>query len=537
MLSTRFMDCGRAIAAATLTVAIASSAIAQTSTRIGRTDSGYELLDRRLQADEIGGINDLNRTRSILDSDRAVDVSKVDKAKLANLMSEAVAESTRLYNSLYNDYSRNPSLRSLLQELQQLQGLTKRLNQDIASGTRLDYVLTDFRELDADWRVFSHRAAQASGISSATKQSLGRIDTIDKEVGKLFKVEPTLDRRALLRELATLENSLYNLADELEREIGNSSTAMQLATTVRKLQQQVTRSEDMIYDNATYDRIVTEHNRFEQSWEPILSQLGAINNRYIEQAVRRIVEADNRVHELLWIDNSSNRAQLKQTADALIRDVDEFYSRTPLKLLLTFKDASSTLQMADDFYGTVQNFKDGLASNASDQNLIESYGYVEEFGLVFVRTFSKIKSQQGIVVLSEIEDGLAALRSELNLGGTVSQVDTRRLTPIAASLDNLADQLDMDVRQWLNTERPAYRAEAQTASANFRKRTQRLHQLMDTEPSLQELQKETDALYRDWLAIYDFLGKSRSTSDRAILSQIAREIMADISDLNSSLRL
>lgn len=537
MLSTRFMDYGRAIAAATLTVTIASSAIAQTTPRISRTDGSYDLLDRRLQSNEIGGLDDLNRSRSIFDTNRPVDVSKVDKTKLANLMAEAISESARLYNSMYNDYSRNTSLRPLLQELQQLQAQTKRLSEDIKAGTKLEYILTDFRELDADWRVFSHRATQANGLSSATKQSLGRIDTIDKEVGKLFQVEPTLDRRALLRELATLENSLYNLAGELEREVSTSTTSLQLANTVRKLQQQVARSEDMILDNYPYDRIVTEHNRFERSWETILSQLGTISNRYIEQAVRRIVEADNRIHELLWLDNSASRTQLKQTADALIRDVDEFYSRTPLKLLLAFKDATTTLRLADEFYGTVQNFKDNLASNASDQQLIESYGYVEQYGLDFVRTFRKIKSQQGIVVLNEIEDGLAAIRSELHLGGTVADVDTRRLTPIAASLENLADQLDMDVRQWLNTERPAFRTEAATASSNFRKRTQRLHAMMDAEPTLQELQKETDELYRDWLVLYDFLGRSRSSSDRAILSQVAREIMADLTDLNSSLRL
>jgi hypothetical protein len=51
--------------------------------------------------------------------------------------------------------------------------------------------------------------------------------------------------------------------------------------------------------------------------------------------------------------------------------------------LLNFKNATGTLQIADNFYGTVQNFKDNLDRNESDQELIESYRYVEEYGTIF----------------------------------------------------------------------------------------------------------------------------------------------------------
>jgi hypothetical protein len=141
-----------------------------------------------------------------------------------------------------------------------------------------------------------------------------------------------------------------------------------------------------------------------------------------------------------------------------------------------------------------------------------------------------------VVVLREIEDGIAALRTELNLGGTVSQVDTRRLVPIAASLENLADQLNYDVRNWMNAERPTYRAEVTAAAAAFLTRTQRMHRMLDAQPTLQELQRETDSLYTEWKTIYGYLDRCR-TADRTNLSQVAAEIRIDLTDLNSSLRL
>ena len=525
---------GRAIVTALLTVTIASTAMAQ-SIRLSRTGTELEDLSRRLPAGDIGSLQDL-RSRPTLSSTRPVDYTKVDKRALANLMKETLDESGRLYAALDADYRRNANLRPLMTDLRKLQNLTGQINQDMTAGMALESIVVDFRQVDADWRLLSHRMAQTAGLSSNTMQSVDRIDRLDQQVGKLFQVEPSLDRRALQQQLGILENALFNMSDELRRDTTGSAKITQMSSDARKLQQQVTRINDLVIDDYPYERIVSEYNRFERVWAVMLDQVRTVNNAYVVRAVRRIVDADNLMHELLWIENTTSRPQLKQTADALIRDVDEFYNRTPLKLLLSFKNAAGTLQVADNFYGTIQNFKDVLDRNESDQQLMESYRYVEEYGTIFVRTFSTMKSQAAIVVLREIEDGIAALRAELNLGGTVSQVDTRQLTPIAASLDNLAYQLEYDVRNWLNTERPAYRAEVTAATAAFSKRTQRIHMMLDSEPTLQVLQRETDSLYQEWKTVYEFLSRCR-TADRVNLSQLATEIRIDLTDLNSSLQL
>ncbi len=534
MQALRTPEFGRAIVTALLTVSIASSAMAQTS-RISRTEADFNDLNRRLPAGEIGSLEDL-RSRPTVPAPRSVDYSKVDKRALANLMKETIDESGRLYASLDADYRRNLSLRPMLSDLQKLRGLANLVSQDMAAGVALENIVADFRQIDADWRLLSHRLAQSAGLSSTTLQSIDRIDRLDQQVGKLFQVEPSLDRRALQQQLGILDSSLYNISDALRRDLNASTKVSMMVSDTRKLQQQVARIDELVIDNYPYERIVSEYNRFERAWAVMLDQVTAISNPYIERSVRRIIDADNLIHELLWIENTTSRAQLKQTADALIRDVDEFYNRTPLKLLLTFKNATGTLQIADNFYGTVQNFKDNLDRNESDQELIESYRYVEEYGTIFVRTFSALKSQAAIVVLREIEDGMAALRAELNLGGTVSQVDTRELIPIAASLDNLAYQMEFDIRAWMNKARPTYRAEVTAASAAFMKRTQKLHNMLDSEPTLQELQRETDSLYQEWKTVYGFLSKC-TTEERLNLSQIASEIRRDLTDLNSSLRL
>ena len=114
MHTTRFMELGRALGAALLTVTIASSAIAQPATRISRTDSDFDSLNSRLAPGEIGSIDSSFRPRSILNSGRAVDLAKVDKAKLTNLMKESFDESSLLYTALEADFRRNPDRKSVV---------------------------------------------------------------------------------------------------------------------------------------------------------------------------------------------------------------------------------------------------------------------------------------------------------------------------------------------------------------------------------------------------------------------------------------
>jgi hypothetical protein len=271
-------------------------------------------------------------------------------------------------------------------------------------------------------------------------------------------------------------------------------------------------------------------------WSTLYTKLRTVDNRYIERSTRHIMDADDALHDLMWLEKQSNRERLRQVADALTRDVDEFFNRTPLKLLVHFKDVASILETADNFYGTVQNFKDCLARNEDDRTLLDCFRYVEEYGADFVRSFAPLRSTAGRVVLREIEDGIASLRSELNLSGSTTSIDTRQMLASAANLENLADHLDLDVQQWLSRDPQSFRTEALRASTQFVQRTRRLHRLLQSRPSVTELRRETGDLYEDWRKIYSYLGQCR-TEDRQHIAYLARDISTAIYNLRTPLEL
>lgn len=533
------MEWCRAAATALITITISlsltttSSVMAQPPTRIGDNSTNFNDFNQLLQN---GSRSNFPNQRNQGPSGTTVDLTKVDARVLANLMRETVSESEKLYRSLERDYQRNPEVRSLLRELVTQRARAARLTSDMQAGASLERLLPDMQKLDSDWHYLSNQMSQTRQLSRTTVDSQERIDRLQRQLEKLFEMEPQLDRRALLVELSALDSAMKNLVQELETDFSSGVNFSDLIIDARKLDRQAYRVQELVLDQHQYHDVVAGYNRFSQMWTALRPKMQMVQNRYIDRTIRDIMMVDDRLHDLLWIEQQTSRDDLKQIAGSLMRDVDEFYARLNLKLMLNFKDVNSILEEADNFYGTVKNFNDSANANASSQQLLRDYQVVEEYGNKFVRAFAPLKSRTGQVVLREIEDGIVGLRNELNLSGTVSTIDTRRLIPIAATLETLADELSLDVGQWLNRERPTYAGEVLDNVQRFVQRSSRLHSQMQYRPTSQELQREMSDLVQEWRNVYEDLGKCR-TEHRSRLIRLSSEISEAIFELRTPLQL
>lgn len=508
-------------------VLISPLASAQFS-RISRTDVETR---NQLPSGDLGAA-EIRRGPGLFGSQRRPNLAQVDRRQLSSLISQLQSEIGRLASALEADYRRDTRLRPLLIELIAVREQLRQLAVPAtAQQGDLADVMNYFLQTDASWQIFSNRLGQARQLSEPTVQSLARANSLDRQIGRLFQVDPTLDRPALLQQLSGQETALHFLTDELQRDVNASSS---LITSCRKLEQQVNRVASMVVENLSYERLVSEYVRFEESWAELMPQLTQLNNNYVDRNIQRITQEGYRIHDLLWLENTVSNAVLLQLTDSLVQAVDEFYRRTSLMLLMDVGSVDATMNVASDFYGTVQNLQDNLQRGESESEVIDSFRYVEEYERAFLQTFGQIRSQAARVVLQQISDGVEALRRELGLGNS-SIVNATGLRPIVASLENLADQLDMDVRLWLNSEQPAWRNEVSAASLTFVRGTQRLHRLTDTETRLQPMTQEVDGIYENWKILYGFLSRCR-TPERAALAWRARLINETLADLDRQLR-
>ena len=476
------------------------------------------------------------RRSNRLNATPTVDFRDVNRHALRNLLSDVVSEAERLQESLNGDLRRSPELRPLLSDVRRLRDTGRYVVRSLDNDRELDGLWPDIQKIDMDWQILSHQIGQSPRISRVNLGIVDRLDRLTREIEKLFELDPQLDRRELLLELTRLDSAIDSLIQELEYDSSAGNLIDDLVYDSRKLGQQTRRLEDLVLDGVEYELIVTEYTRCSNLWANLLEDLRSINNRQVRHVIRRIVDSDSRIHDLLWLDRSANHEHLRQVADALIHDVDAFFNRTPLKLLLHLKNVESILETADNFYGTVYHFQQCVADNDDDATLLECYSYVEEYGNGFVRAYAPLKSQAGRVVLREIEDGIASLRAELNLSGSVTTVDTRDLIATVASLGNLSDHLGIHVKRWLNSDQQSFDRDALQAMDQFSRRSQQLHRLLQNRPSLQELRGETAELNRTWVDLYQYLGRCR-TEDRQHMVDLAREIHDALYDLQAPLEL
>ena len=523
----------QSVVAGLIAVSVATSAVAQ-RTRLSALERDFDDVlgndGRRAPGLDLRGGNSLNKGAQ-------VDLSKVQRWPLINLLKEAVAESKLLFTSVRDDSVRGPELQSSLREVTRLRDAADYAVQDLESGRELERMFPGIQKLNTDWRLLSHRLGQSPRISRKSLDIVDRIDRLERQMEQMFAVKTQLDRRALLTEFAGLASTLNNLLQELQYyDVRGNDQASEAIYEARKLGQQTQLIEDMVLDAATYDRIVQEYNRFITQWSRLLTDLRNIENRYVQRSIRNIVDSNSRIHDLLWLEHSANREHLHQLANSLIRYVDEFFNRTPLKLVMHLKNVDSILEKADNFYGTVRHFKQSVDYNDDDSTLLENYSYVEEYGTDFIRSFAQLRSSAGKVVLQEIESGIASLRAELNISGTVASVDTQKLITTAANLENQADHLKYDVNNWLERDREAYRDDALKAMEFFLQRCRRMHRLLQERPTLTQLRRESTDLNASWSSLYGYLTRCR-TNDRAHMIDLAREINAALYKLESPVQL
>lgn len=529
----QWTDWCRSALTALLTISVATTALAQPQQRLGDSSTDFSDFNRVIRDDFT---RNSNFGTNPLNSLPQIDLTRVDKRVVQNLLNESVTESERLYRALQQDYQRYPEIRPFLSDLISMRARASRAAQDMLAAVPLEQLLPQFQQMGSDWRLLSHQMSQSRQLSRTSLDSIDRIDRLERELEKMFKMEPQLNRRELLTEFARMDSALRNMVMELEMDPTANDTVFQLTLNSRKVNQQAYKIQQMVLDQATYTTIIAEYNRFEQMLEAVIPQVRLLNNRFLERSLREVTLADSRLHDLLWLEQQTSREELRQISDSLMRDVDEFYNRVPLKLLLHFKNVASILQTADDFYGTVQNFRDCVDRNENEQSILQCYRYVEEQGLVFTRAFQPLKSSAGKVVLREIEDGMVALRNELNLSGTVTSVDTRALIPTAASLENLADHLELDVKQWIGRERPSYSSSALQAAARFRQRSAGIHSMLQSRPTANQLKTEISDLAEEFRTIYQYLGRC-NTSDREHMRTLALDIGQAINSLRAPLQI
>jgi len=368
------------------------------------------------------------------------------------VLADVSRDADQLAILLNDDMRRVPGVRPYLDDVLRLRARVAILAERSRRFNDHRDIIPDLQELDRDWRLLSYRLAQLRGLDNRTIAQIQRLNGYAKELGRSFEISPQLDRQELLRKTAALSADLHNLIDDIEIEVPRSQQKIDWLLRGRRIEQQARQVANTVTDTGDYQRVIAEYREFQRVWYPFATDLRPLNNRYIERSVRRVNEVDSSIHELLWLPQRLDREKLLYLSSVLKRDVDDFFVRAPLKLMIDLPNSDSVLVIADEFYGVCENFTDVVERGEDTQQMIEAYHYIEDSWRSFSGVFRELKSQAAQQVLAEIGNNIVAMGTALQVhgGGYDGGYDQRNAVEIAASLDNLARHLENDIGEWLS---------------------------------------------------------------------------------------
>ena len=462
--------------------------------------------------------------------------STADLTTARELLDQFSEESSRLAFSLDADNSRIPEIRANLTDALKLRARSAVLAQKSRLSTDIQAIAADFASVDQDWRALSHSLKSVRGLNAESLRSAAALSTHDRKLCELLNVRPQLDRRELIRQTETLSSDLRNLVEDIEIELGRVDDSQAYLIGGRKAQQQAIQMANAVSESGDYDRIVSEYKQFQQLYYPLATNLQTIENRYLERSMRRVQHADQLLNELLWLDQDLNRPQLLHATERLKKDVDEFFARTPLKLLISLPDSYSVLTTADEFYGVCSNLADVVSRGEDQESIIDAYRYVDNSGALFLESFRPLRSQAAQSVLKDIESGLVSIRESLSVSRGSGGVDRRKAIELASSLELLADHLDLDTNRWLTRTPETFRSDALKATAGFARDLHDLHEDLLSGAKTTALRLKVAALYDSWRTVYSYVSRCQ-TEDRARLARTASSITPKLVDLNALLEL
>jgi hypothetical protein len=464
---------------------------------------------------------------------RIIDAPTQEMKRVRKILLIVSQDADLLTSQLNDDLNRVPGIRPYLGDMLKLRARTVVVAQKSMTTNDHHGITEDFRGLDRKWRMLSFQLSQLRNLDRETRQSIQRLNDSWKTLNGVFQIDPQLDRKELLRKTTALTADIRNLLEDIEVELQRSDGRNELLLEGRKIQQQARHVSNTIADRDDYDTISGEYKRFQKMWLPFAARLRPIENRYVDRSVRRVQQVDNSVHELLWLPQRLDRQQLLYLTDALKKEVDGFFVRASLKLLMELPDSELVLPTASEFYGVCENFIDGVSRGEDYASIVQDYQYIEEAWKSFSDVFRPLKSQSAQKVLNEVEQDIAALRESLQIQ---YGFDRKAALELAASLENLADHLEYDTKNWLKQRNLSYQDKALKATAVFAEAAHEFHKSIVNDADEQVLRRKVDQLSESWSHAHSYIIKC-DTDERSHLLGISAKITPALVDFRTTLAL
>jgi hypothetical protein len=420
-----------------------------------------------------------------------------EMAKVRVALSGYQKESAGLYGLLQKESQRQVQVRTLLGDASKVQARSDSLARRSLAVSDHRLLASESIQLDRDWRALSYRLEQLPGLSAPCRECIGRMDGYGTQLCGALNFEPQVDRRALVRQSDTLVIHLRGLIEDLDFELRRNRDRQKLIIAAGQVHQAAIAFAEAAHEGATYQQLVTGYRRFLKLWSPFARIVCGIESHFIERSTLRVQEADQAIHELLWLPRDLDRNILIQLTTGISAEVDRIFSTVTLAMLIQLPGYDDIPSDASEFYGVCANFADCVERQEGRDDLVSAYEYLPASWVAFSRHFRSVDHAMIRRSLAEIESRLVALREPLGIPGGFDLTKARRH---AASVQHLAEHLSDDVEEWLAStgKYDKDRRDLEKLGTIFMHSSRKLHAALAGTPHLPTIRQLCDQCIEDW---------------------------------------
>ena len=512
---------------ASVLVVAGSDSFAQSRRAQVDRESTKELMD---YSNSFGTDGDFERPRPS-DKRNLLVGGQVD-SKLLRQQIHAFKDSlAQLIYDLNDQSSKLAGVRPVYLEALRLSGSVEAIEKHVAKHDVDSALLDELQQADADWRELVYRLGNLRGLSEDSKQLVEDLNGIGQKMRETLGIQPQLDRRQLTLKAAGLASSLEGLQEDITFELGRSQDTQFYRRSIGRARNSVLNLISLVRDPASDANVmISEFKQFETIWTPLVNKLHAEDDRYIERGLTRVAAASNEIHQLLLLPQKVDQTQFVYLTKALKKDVDEFFLRTPLVLVMQLENSKLALPAADQLHKACDRFVEVVQNGQDQPAIIEAFRKIEQAEKTFFDVYRDVDSDRAAAVLTRIDQSVASLRSALQIHR--DDFDARAAADLAASVQNLTEQIALVSKRWLDKEDPSFEDDCLRQVGDLADSAARLHDDIADGKRASDLKDGMLEVYEGWRTVYGYLVKCQ-TEERATLGRLATRLTPAIVDLRA----
>lgn len=455
--------------------------------------------------------------------------ANVDVNAVRQGLTTAARDAQALYDSLIAQDRRISGLRQYTGSLLRLQVRADQLSRSINNRAALEQSLPELRQIDTEWRQLSYQLKQFRGLDRTSTNLIAQLDRTSEQITKTLQIGPGVDYRELVIHTNSLATAVDRLIQDIDYSYGRTNEGRQLVTSGQTIKQQAMHIANGAFQQFDHDHLVADFQVFQRSWSAYLDSLRKFRDPLIDRDVQQVSEFERLVLASLRMEQRLDRSQLAYLASQLTSDVDEFFSKAPLKMLMRLPEANRALSTADAFYGNFENFVDVVNRGENRESLQDTFVYINDAWEDFVRVYRPLQSAEAQQVLSMIEKNMIVLRDSLLIQ---EDFDRRQAMDLASQVSALAMFIERDTNNWLRKARLPNASQIQRDVARYRQNAEELHAAISGGANLREIRQLCEKTFEDWRRVYDHIINCRE-SERASLASSSSQTTPALIQLRS----